>query len=103
MHTVGDRLMAQKVAERRRVKISATIDADLLATVDAFVEGHAEFDRSKVLNEALRLWYERQQEQAIEAQHRAPQDDREREEHAAWRRIQAAAAERIFRPRSTDQ
>ncbi len=93
----------RKAREGRRVKLSVTLSAELLRAVDAFVKEHAGYNRSKVLDDALCLWYARQQEQAIEAQHRAPQDDREREEHAAWRRIQAAAAERIFRPRTADR
>ncbi len=95
--------MVRKAREGRRVKLSVTLSAELLRAVDAFVNERSGYNRSKVLDDALRLWYARQQEQAIEAQHRAPQDDREREEHAAWRRIQAAAAERIFRPRTADR
>ena len=95
--------MAQQAARRHRVKISATIDAELLQAVDAFVKEHPGFNRSKVLDEALWLWHARQQEIAIEAQHTAPQDDREREEHAAWRRIQAATAQRIFRDRLSEE
>ena len=95
--------MARRAVERRRVKISATLDPELLQAVDAFVAEHAGLDRSKVLDDALRLWCAHQQEQAMEAQFTAPQDEREREERAAWRRIQAAAAERIFQPRTADQ
>ena len=95
--------MVRRARGRRRAKLSVTLSAELLRAVDAFVNEHAGYNRSKVLDAALRLWYARQQEQAIEAQHRAPQDEREREEHAAWRRIQAAAAERIFRPRTADR
>ena len=95
--------MVRKARGRRRVKISVTLSAELLRAVDAFVKEHAGYNRSKVLDDALRLWCAHQQEQAMEAQFTAPQDEREREEHAAWRRIQAAAAERIFRPRTADR
>ena len=95
--------MVGKAHGGRRVKLSVTLSAELLQAVDAFVNEHAGYNRSKVLDDALRLWCAHQQEQAMEAQFTAPQDEREREEHAAWRRIQAAAAERIFRPRTADR
>lgn len=95
--------MARSAVERRRVKISATIDPELLRAVDAYVAEHTELDRSKVLDDALRLWCAHEQDKAMEAQFTAPQDEREREERAAWRRIQAAAAERIFQPRAPDR
>ena len=47
--------MAAKVSERHRVKISATVDPHLLRAVDAFVNEHSGFDRSKIIDEALRL------------------------------------------------
>jgi len=89
--------MAQRAAERRRVKVSVTVEPDLLRAVDAFVQAHEGSDRSKVFDEALYLWYARQQQEAMEAQFAAVPSTEEREERAAWRRIQAAAAERIFR------
>lgn len=88
--------MGQRAAERRRVKVSVTVEPELLRAVDAFVDQHEGLDRSKVFDEALYLWYAQQQEAAIAAQHTAPQSLKEQEERAAWRRIQAAAAERIF-------
>ena len=91
--------MAQRVVARRRVKVSVTVEPDLLRAVDAFVEAHAGVDRSRVFDEALYLWYARQQEEAMEAQFAAVPSPEEREERVAWRRIQAAAAERIFRRR----
>lgn len=88
--------MAQRTAMRQRVKISATVDPHLLKAVDDFVAAHDEFDRSKVLDEALRLWYAREQERAMEEQFAGPMSPEEQEERAAWRQIQAAATERIF-------
>ena len=91
--------MAAKVSERHRVKISATVDPQLLRAVDAFVEEHSGFDRSKIIDEALRLWYAREQERAMEEQYAALPSPEEQEERAAWREVQAAAAEHLFRPR----
>src|SRR5688500_5121749 len=79
------------------VKVSVTVDPELLATVDRWLLEHPDQDRSKIFDEALHLWYARQQELAMEAQFSAPVDDVEREERATWRRIAAAAVERRFR------
>ena len=95
--------MVRQARERRRVKISVTLSAERPRAVAAFVKEHAGYNRSKVLDDALRLWYAHQQEQAMEAQFTAPQDEREREEHAAWKRMQAAAAGRLLRARSVDR
>lgn len=91
--------MARQTAERRRIKVSVTVDPALLREIDAFVAKHPETVRSKVFEEALYLWYGQRLEEAIAEQHMAPQSDIEREEHEAWRRIQAAAAERVFWPK----
>lgn len=88
--------MAVRATERHRAKISVTVDPTLLKAVDAFVAQHEGWDRSKVIDEALYLWYAREQERAMEEQYAAPRSSEEREERAAWREIQYAAGERIF-------
>jgi hypothetical protein len=90
--------MGARVVERNRVKISATVDAQLIKAVDAFVAAHPGFDRSKVIDEALWLWYAREQDRAMEEQFAPPQSGTEQQERAAWRRIRRAAAKRLFRP-----
>jgi Arc/MetJ-type ribon-helix-helix transcriptional regulator len=80
---------------RRRVKVGATLDPQLVAAVDAHVADTPGSDRSAVIDEALRLWQEQQQEVAMERQLRedAAHDDAER---AEWRRIRGAAARKRF-------
>ena len=95
--------MGERTVERRRLKISVTVDPDLLKAVDRFVANHRDLDRSKVVDDALFLWYARQQERAMEEELTAPQSLTEQEERATWRRIQRAAAERIFQePRTSN-
>ena len=91
--------MGDLMGDRRRVKISVTVDPLLLKAVDRFVAEHPAQDRSKVVDNALFLWYARQEEQAIEAELKAPRSGIEEEERAAWDRIQRAAAEKVFWPR----
>ena len=80
---------------RRRIKVGATLDPDLIAAVDAYVAGNPGMDRSAVIDDALRLWHERQQNAAMERQLRedsARYDD----EREGWRRIRDAAARGRF-------
>jgi|SRR5437868_8106481 len=95
----GEGAMAVRATERHRAKISVTVNPQLLQAVDAFVAEQEGWDRSKVIDEALRLWCAREQERAMEEQYAVPQSPEEQEERAAWREIHAAAAERLFRPR----
>jgi metal-responsive CopG/Arc/MetJ family transcriptional regulator len=44
------------MGQRHRVKISATVDPELLDGVDAYIREHPGRDRSKVIDEALMLW-----------------------------------------------
>lgn len=87
---------ARRPVQRQRRKISVTVDPELLNSVDVFVADHPQWDRSRVFDHALYLWCARLQDQAMEAQFRGPESAAELEEHAAWTRIQAAAARRLF-------
>jgi hypothetical protein len=82
--------------ERRRRKISVTVDPILLGTVDTFVAAHPEYDRSRVIDDALFLWYAQQQDRAMEAQFLAEESTVEVEEHGGWGQIQVAAVTRLF-------
>jgi metal-responsive CopG/Arc/MetJ family transcriptional regulator len=82
--------------EKRRVKISVSVDPAYLAEVDRYVAEHPELDRSKVIDEALMLWYARRQDEEMMAQFTEPLTEEQAEEMADWRHIQQAAAERIF-------
>ena len=89
--------MSRSLTARRRVKLSVTVDPELLRAVDTFLSEHPDLDRSKVMDEALALWYAQQQDQAMEQQFAAPQSAAERQERAAWRHVQRATAERLLR------
>ena len=82
-------------AVRRRPKIAATVDPSLLQAVDAWLSRNPGSDRSKVIDEALRLWYARVQERAMEEQF-ASSPEVEPEEWEAWRAIRDTAAARQF-------
>lgn len=84
---------------RRRVKVGATLDPDFVAVVDAYVADNPGSDRSAVLDDALQLWCERQQELAMERQFSAPASKQQLTERAAWRRIRTAATRRTLSKR----
>lgn len=91
--------MSGQVRERRRAKVSTTVDAELLGIVDRFVAEHDGMNRGMVFDQGLRLWAARERERAIEAQHTAPLSPQAQEEYAAWRQIRRSAAERLLRDR----
>lgn len=83
------------IVRRSRVKIGATIDPELAAVVDAHVASHPGTDRSAVLDQALRLWHERQLADAMEVQIREDAG-RYAEERRTWRGVRTASAKRVF-------
>jgi hypothetical protein len=80
---------------RHRVKISATVDPELIAGVDAYIREHPDRDRSKVLDEALMLWLAQEQARAIEAQFDGP--DVPEDELRRWNAILDANARMMWR------
>lgn len=72
------------------MKVSVTVDPNLLNAVDSFVRDHEELDRSKVIEQALQLWTAAHQNAAMEAQFSS--DDEPLAERKAWRSIRRAAA-----------
>jgi hypothetical protein len=95
MSTVQEHKKDRPVNRRRR-KISITVDPDLLNSVDDFVRAHPEWDRSRVLDHALYLWHAHRQDRAMEAQFLAPGSATEVDEHVAWSRVRDAAASRLL-------
>ncbi len=86
----------RNAAIRHRPKIAATVDPLLLKVVDAWLRKHPAFDRSKVIDEALRLWYARLQQKAMEEQFTSPSGV-DAGEWEAWRKIRDAAASQRLR------
>ena len=85
----------RQTAGRSRRRISATVDPLLLRAVDAYVEDHPDLDRSKVIDEALALWYAKRQDEAMLRQFADPADV-DPDEWSAWESIQRAAAQRVL-------
>ena len=73
-----------------RPKLSITVDPDLLRVVDAYVEGHAGLDRSKVIEQALELWTAARQDAEMADQFTATEEPAA--ETASWRAIRRSTA-----------
>lgn len=95
----SDNMSDEMARGARRVKVGATLDPELIAAVDRYVDAHPDVERSTVIDDALRLWYASQQDLAMERQLLAPRSARERSDALAWRSIRRAAGERMIRGR----
>ncbi|MCX6021278.1 MAG: hypothetical protein NTZ05_06045 [Chloroflexi bacterium] len=91
--------MRQRINKHDQVKVSVTVNPELLAVVDAYIADHPHADRSKVFDEALLLWCVRGQDGAREAQFTGPISEEKRTEREDWRHIRRAAAERRLKDR----
>jgi Arc/MetJ-type ribon-helix-helix transcriptional regulator len=89
--------MSEGSTERYRVKISATLDPDLLRVVDRFVRESPHYSRSRVIEDALHLWWKRELDRQMEAQYEAQPADGDADEWADWRHIRRAAVTRALR------
>jgi metal-responsive CopG/Arc/MetJ family transcriptional regulator len=85
--------VATSPVNRRRAKVSITVDPALLNAVDRYVQRHANTDRSKVMESALQSWYRVRQDEAMIEQFSVT-EPLEAIEHEAWRQIRRAAVTR---------
>ena len=86
-------------SNRRRVRIDVTLDPDQLGAVDAHVARHPGSNRRAVIDDARALWQEREQDLAMERQHREDANYYYDPERVAWRALRDAAAARLFAKR----
>jgi hypothetical protein len=79
--------------------VTVTLDPGLLSVVDRYVQEHQSegVDRSRVVAEALRLWYRERLREAMRAQFLAPRSEEELAEQAAWATIRGAVGEEFIR------
>jgi hypothetical protein len=89
--------MAMRLVGRRRPKVTATLDPELLAAVDAYLVQYPGLDRSAVFDDALRLWRARELERAMEAQF-AQSDGLPTEERLGWEALRRDAVSRHMLP-----
>jgi hypothetical protein len=85
------------MAQRHRVKISATLDPELLDSVDAYLRDHPDRDRDTVIDEALGIWLDvaRNQDRAMEEQY--ADSDLPEDELRQWNAVLDANARVMLR------
>lgn len=83
-------------ANRKRVKVSMSLDPAVLEYLDAYVEEHPTLDRSHVVESALREFRQRQVEDELEAQYAEPESEVIQREWDNWRQIRRAAVRRAL-------
>ena len=91
---ITDPTINATISRMSRIKVSVTLDPELLGAVDGFVQSHPGQDRSKVIDQALHQWYTQQQDTAMEAQYARAEGDVIGPERKAWRAIRRSAARR---------
>jgi len=87
--------MGQNV-KRHRQKIAATVDSIILGVVDRFSREHSDYDRNKIIDEALGLWLAQEQDRQMELQFSETLSETQQQELNAWHGIQDEAARRMF-------
>lgn len=78
-----------------RVKVSVTVDPEILRIVDGYVAERGDLDRSKVMEQALVLWLTERQHAAMEEQF-AGDDKAPEAERRAWEAVRRAAVGRVL-------
>lgn len=95
--------MATNVKPERRVKISATIDANLYSALSTFVQEHSDTTSlSRELDTALQLWQKEHLREAMRAQYQREQSPQEQQERRELRQLQRQAAQRLLRSNTPD-
>ena len=91
--------MASKTSSSVKVKVTASLDAELVETIDEFLRESGDRSRSQLIEDALRKWQKEQQRQKIESQieeYYLSLSDKEREEDRNWRKLAAQSAHHLW-------
>jgi len=82
-----------------KLKVTLSLDQELLGTVDTAVKRELADSRSAVVEEAIRLWQVEQKRQWVERETEAyyrAQSAAERREDRAWTKLSGRAAKRLW-------
>ena len=91
--------MASKTASQLKVKVTASLDAELVKGIDEFLKESGDRSRSRLIEDVLRKWQEEQKRQEIESQieeYYLSLSDKEREEDRNWREIATQSAHHLW-------
>jgi len=91
--------MASKTTSSGKVKVTASLDAELVKTIDEFLKESVHRSRSQFIQDVLREWQEKQKRQEIERQteeYYLSLSDEEHEEDRNWHEIATQAAHHLW-------
>ena len=92
--------MDYQMASSKKVKITASLDAELVHTIDHFLKISKIRSRSQFIEAVLRKWQEDQKMKELEArieEYYLSLSDREREEDRQWNEIAATSAGQLWK------
>ena len=91
--------MASKTSYSVKVKVTASIDAELVKNIDEFLKESKDRSRSQLIEDVLRKWQKEQKRQEIESQiekYYLSLSKKEREEDRNWREIATQSAHHLW-------
>ena len=91
--------MASKTSSPVKVKVTASLDAELVKGIDEFLKESGDRSRSRLIEDVLRKWQEDQKRQEIESQieeYYLSMTVEEREEDRNWSEIATQSAHHLW-------
>lgn len=84
---------------RSKVKVTTTIDSELVEAIDKYLKGEKGCSRSKLIEDILHSWYQEKRKKEIEEKtedYYRSLSEKEKKEEEDWDRIVAEAARRVW-------
>ena len=92
--------MDYQVSSSKKVKVTASLDAELVHTIDQFLKISKTRSRSQFIEDILRKWHKEQKRKEIESQiedYYLSLSDNEQEEDRQWTEIAASSAQQLWK------
>ena len=91
--------MGSNASSSLKVKVTASLDAELVKAIDVFLKEYKTGSRSKLIEDVLRKWHNDQKKRELESQieeYYLSLSDEEREEDRHWSEIAAKSARHLW-------
>jgi len=91
--------MGVKNSSTLKVKVTASLDAQLIKAVDEFIKGSKTRSRSRLIEDVLRNWHEEQKKRELENQieeYYLSLSDEEQEDDRQWSDIATQSAHHLW-------
>jgi len=92
--------MGSQASFSRKVKVTASLDAELVKAIDEFLKESKDRSRSQLIEDILRKWQKEQKRQELESQieeYYLSLSNEEREEDRQWSKIAAKSAHHLWK------